>query len=84
MDINKLAAVGSVLTGLLFLTQGALVLFVMLQMNALLSAAAVFPGGSAVSGAAGPFMIIGWAFGILSLLSGLISLITGIMYFLQK
>ncbi|MBI2970982.1 MAG: hypothetical protein HYY37_01025 [Candidatus Aenigmarchaeota archaeon] len=84
MDINKFAAIGSVFTGLLFLLQAGILGYVMLQLSSGISALGALPGGEAIAGAVGPYIMVGWIFVALSLISGLISLIVGVMYFLQK
>ncbi len=84
MDINKFAAIGSIFTGLLFLLQAGIFAYALLGLNSVVAAMSAVPGGAAISGAISPYVTVGWIFAALSFVSGLISLVVGVMYFLQK
>ena len=85
MDVNKIAAVSSILVGIVFILQSGGLIYILLQMSSAISALAALPGaGEAVTGMISPYLTIGWLFAILTLVAGIVTFIAGIGYLAQK
>jgi len=88
MNINKLAAASSILIGIVFIVIGAGMIYAMMQISSVLTLFTSNPlmgaVGTMMNNFMSPYMIFGWIFGILAFIAGIVSIITGAAYLMQK